>query len=156
MPHLLRQIGIGFLAGVLIGAVAFESVAVISFGLGWYSSAVLTQSAIYGAIAGALFGPVFFMRRTPWLKAGSWEAIILSVAMLLLIGATILSGPVFAPGKEGELIVSIVQQIVVIALAGFLAGAGMGWAANLFPKDFFERQDQSITSPKQKEQIYRL
>ena len=134
MARIFYQVGTGLLAGVLIGTFCFASVSVVGFGFGWYSSNVLAQGALYGAITGAIFGPIFFLLRTPWLRAACWEAVVVSALMLLLIGGTLLSGPVSAPGKEGELIISIIQQMLAMAVSGASAGALTGWVTNRLPK----------------------
>jgi len=61
MARFFSRAGVGLVAGVAANVLAFETIAILFFGLGWYSRSVLSSAAIQGIIVGLVLGPVFVL-----------------------------------------------------------------------------------------------
>lgn len=132
MRQFLYRAAIGLLGGVLSGLVAFEAISVAFFALGQYSQPVLREGMFDGIVTGAIFGPVFALRRTRWARAAAWEAAILATRYVALGIWEIASASVYSPA--GEAVTSIVRGTLYFALAGAPAGAATVWVVSLLER----------------------
>lgn len=135
MKQALHRAGAGLLIGAVVGAMAFETVAILFFGLGQYGASVLRVAMVGGAVHGAVFGPVFFLLRTPWLKAACWAAALLGGLSLAFFAKDVVASTAFPPGREVQFLITVIQKTSFWALGSFLMGAGIGWSINYINKN---------------------
>lgn len=160
MSMWLYRAGIGILAGVICGLVAFESVLVLYIGLGQYSLGALRQGAVIGVISGVVFGPLFAVFRTPMVRAALWEAGVLVSAQLAFEVWAASVGTVYSSAQDA--FITILGAISFDILAGALAGASTAWLVDRLATHVQEYQASrgpagtSTRSSNQAERRYRL
>jgi hypothetical protein len=117
----MRRISLGLLVGALGAAFAWETLSVLSYGLGLYGPSVLQLGLVVGLISGALVGPVLGFCRTDWRPACVWTGATCALAYLgIEVGQMLAAQSSFESPQQALRFFG--QGTAFVLLAGALSG----------------------------------